>query len=342
MKIAVRGLAICAVLLLVLPFFVFIINEREVAVVLRMGRPVREYVEPGIHFQIPFVEKVHRFPKTLQFWGDNDRLTVADVTTNDNKKIDLMPWAVWRIQSPRAFIQRLRTIEMAEQRVAQISRSTIRDFLGQYDLEELVRSTNRELPAADVSLVADLAADGAIVGDEQKPAATTGTLKLGRAKLLSLIREETQRRLTEPREGEEALGNAIEITDLGISQVMFVDSVRQKTFDRWTSEREAISTLIVKEGEQRKAKILNAARADVERIEGLGQKQASELKGKTDAEIMRSYAEAMSESGEFFNFIRTLQAYEKSIGPDSQMIMTTDSDFFRLLKSLPESRPQGQ
>ena len=346
MKYVIPSLAFAAVLLLLASFFFFIVSERELAVVLQLGKPVREYNEPGICFRIPLFESVQRLPKTKQYWGGDSATPVNDVNTNDNKKIDLHPWAVWRIKNPRVFVQRLRTIEFAEQRVAQISRSAIRDIIGGYDLAELVRTTDRDLPSADdsLALVSELTevpkdALPAELKPSQKTAQPTN-IKLGRTKLLDLIREETQRRLTETTEGGQS-EVAIEIIDVGISQLMFVESVRQKTFDRWISEREAISMLIVKEGEKQKAKILNAARSECEKIEGLGQKEASETKGRADAEVIRKYAEVINKSPDFFNFVRTLQAYEKSIDADTRLILTTDTDFLKLLKTLKPGQEIG-
>jgi modulator of FtsH protease HflC len=343
MKNALRVLAGLAILLLLTPFFVFVISERELAVVLQLGKPVREYNKPGVHFRIPFLETVERLPKTKQYWGGANATSINDVNTNDNKKIDLNPWAVWRIQSPKAFVQRLRTIDQAEQRVAQICRSAIRDVIGQYDLAELVRTTDRPLPSTDdsLALVTELTEVNAESLPEElktleKPAQPSA-IKMGRTKLLDLIRAETQKRLSETTEGDSSEEVAIEIIDVGISQLMFVESVRQKTFDRWVSEREAISMLIVKEGEKQKAKILNAARSEVEKIEGLGQKEASETKGKADAAVIRMYAEVINKDPAFFNFVRTLEAYEKSIGKDTRMILSTDSDFLRLMKQKPDN-----
>ncbi len=337
MKRFVQYLAALAIVLLVLPFFVFRINERELAVVLRLGNPVREYNTPGVHFRLPFIEVVERMPKTLQFWGNENAAPINDVTTNDNEKIELTPWAIWRIKSPKAFVQRLRTEERAEQRVAQVTRSAIRDFMGTYDLIEMVRSSDRPLPKIDetlATLIDNNASTDLQLSADQPMTGAHGPVKFGRQKLLQKILEEVQSRLDE--QDDDDTEPAIEIVDLGVSQVMFVDTVRQRIFDRWISEREAISIKIVKEGEQRKAKILNAARAEVAKIEGLGQKQANELRGRADADVIHQYAEVVKEAGDFYHFTRTLQAFESSIGPDSQLILTTDSDFFRMLKSMPK------
>ena len=70
------------------------------------------------------------------------------------------------------------------------------------------------------------------------------------------------------------------------------------------------------------------------RIEGEGEQKSSEQKGKTDADVIKRYAEAIQQTGEFYAFVRTIEAYEKSIGPDSQMILSTDSPFFKLFREM--------
>jgi modulator of FtsH protease HflC len=160
-------------------------------------------------------------------------------------------------------------------------------------------------------------------------------IRHGRRKILDEIRELAQQRLAAGA-AEDGAMRGIELVDLGISQIQFVESVRSKTFDRWIAEREAISAANVNEGERRKQEIINRAAAQVERIQGEGQQRANELRGNVDAEIIRKYAEAIEEAGEFFTFIRTLEAYTKVIRPDTHLILTTDTELFRLLKRLDE------
>jgi membrane protease subunit HflC len=150
------------------------------------------------------------------------------------------------------------------------------------------------------------------------------SIDVGRAKLLDNIRAEAVRR-------SEA-GGGIELIDVGISQVDFVAVVREKTFDRWIEERRAISALIENVGNKESQEIINKAKSEAERIMGEGQREASETKGTADASVIRRYAETINEVGEFYTFVRTLEAYETSITSESRMIMTTDSDFLRLLK----------
>ena len=346
LKNIIRALAVLAIFLVLTPFWVFIVNEREMAVVLRFGNPVREYTEPGVRVRIPFVETVRTLPKTQQFWGDNREFELPDLPTKDDKKIELIPWAVWRIKEPTVFVQRLREIPNAENRVAQITRSAIRDVLTQYDLAEIVRSTDREIPT-NSDLTMDASEVSEVLGDEELAAELTeandrgpNNILIGRPKILEQIKLEARRRLARQSEGESAgLGRGIELVDVGISQIDFVESVRAKTFDRWIAERDAISARNVNEGERLKAKIINETKAEVARIEGEGQKRANEIMGEADAYAIDAYAAVITEVGEFYTFIRTLEAYEKSIGKDSRLILTTDSDFFKMLKEL---EPVGQ
>lgn len=335
MKYAIYTLATLAVLLILSPFFVFIVDEREMAVVLRFGNPTDSYVKPGLYFKMPFTDSVQRIPKYVQFWGDTKKDLLPDLPTRDDKKVEVIPWAVWRISDPKIFVQRLRTMENAEQRVAQIVRSTIRDVLTQHDLEEIVRSTNRTLLISDDTpdlnrLPANVSAELVEQTADSKPKG----IQLGRAEILKRIQQEAFRRLTAGGEDSEGGGRGLELIDVGISEIGFVDSVRRKTFDRWVAERQAISSKNINEGERLKAEIVNLTKAEVAKIEGEGSQRSSELRGKADAEVIRRYAEAIQTTGEFYTFVRTLQAYENSIASDTQLVLSTDGPFFKLFEEI--------
>ncbi len=282
------------------------------------------------------MQHVQKLPRTRQFWGGTAEFALPDLPTKDDKKIEVIPWAMWRINDPQVFVQRLRTMENAEERVEQFTRGAMRDVITQYDLAELVRSTDRALYTSS----------GQVGAAETEPIADTEptearrvrmNIQFGRPKILEQIKEEARRRLAgEAGSTTDGGGRGVELIDLGISQIEFVESVRIATFDRWIAERKAVSERNISEGDRMKQEIINKANADVERIVGEGQQKANELRGAVDAEIIRKYAEAIEETGEFYTFVRTLEAFEKSIGKDTRLILTTDSDFLGLLKSLPD------
>ncbi len=331
----VQGTIVVALLLFTSQFVVYIVDQREMAVVLQFGKPVRAATKPGLYFKIPFIESVRTLPATLQFWGDTDGELLPDLPTKDDKKIQLIPWAVWKVNDPIVFVTRLRTLENAEQRVAQFTRGAMRDVITQYELEDLVRSTNRELKTAQLDLSSvdaalDALPEGVEIPHEKKKVSTH---VVGREAILDKINNEARNRLVDSTQAE-SQARGIELIDVGISSIDFVSSVRMKTFERWKAERDAISTRNVTEGERLKKEILNMTNAEVERIQGDGQRLASEIRGKADAEIIKRYADAISVTGDFFTFVRTLEAYEKSFSDKTQIVLTTDNAFLHQLQRL--------
>ena len=330
----VRLIALLGLVGVLAQFAIYVVDQREMAVVLRFGEPVRSQTDPGLYFKIPLVESVRTLPSTLQFWGDGPGDVLPDLPTKDNKKIEIIPWAVWKINDPIAFVQRMRTMDVAERRVAQFARGAIRDVITKYDLEDLVRSTNREMQSAQLEFGED---DLEILKQalpEEDLAVTTPKTRglVGREAILQQINDAAQATLAATTDDEHRGPRGIELVDVGISHIDFVETVRKTTFQRWIAERDAISTRNVKEGEQQKQEILNRTHAEIERIRGEGQRLASETRGAADAEVIRRYAEAISKVGDFYTFVRTLEAYEKSIDANTELILTTDSDFFRQLQ----------
>lgn len=332
-------LVIAVVLFALVYSSVFTVNEREMAVVLEFGKPVKSIKEPGLNFKIPFVQEVRRLPKTRQFWANASNDVLIDLPTKDGKKIEISVWAIWKITDPEQFVKVMRTVDNAEQQVRQRVRAGVRDGITAYDLSEVVRSSDRELkysfgledlPETAPGAAEDAATDLAAVGEQ-------ATIRHGREIILEKIREEIKKQLIDTDdEGAQGTNRGIELVDVGISNIGFVQSVRVAAFERLTAFMEAISARYRNEGEQRKQEIINEAKADAQQIIGEGEEQSKRLRGEVEAEIIESYAKAIKTTGEFYNFQRTLEVYEKSLGGDTRLIMTTDNDLFRMLKGANE------
>ncbi len=345
-QLIVKVFAGLGILLLLLQFVVYVVDQRELAVVLRFGEPVRANVEPGLYFKVPLVETVRFLPSTLQFWGDDRSEVLPDLPTKDNKKIEIVPWAVWKVNDPIAFVKRMRTMENAENRVAQFARGAMRDVITKYDLEDLVRSTDREMKMAqleggegELEILQQVLPEAELAVNTPK---TRGLV--GRQEILKKINTAAMHSLVANDDDAEAGGRGIELVDVGISHIDFVETVRRTTFMRWIAERDSFSAHNVKVGEQQKQEILNKTNAEIESIQGEGQRRASITRGAADAQVIRSYAEAISEVGEFYTFVRTLEAYEKSINSETELILTTDNDFlkqFQHIDTLPSQLPEA-
>ena len=311
---------------------IYVVDERQQAVVLQFGKPVGEITDPGLYLKAPFVQEVRKLPKTLQFWGGLREHELPDLPTRDGKKVEVIPWALWRITEPTKFVTVLVTEDRAKQRVGDIVRGAARDVITQYDLAELVRSTDRQLT---FPFRVDISSPGATPAQIAQPVVEeVAKVLVGREKII----QEIKRKAMQDLAGEEGVGRqtgrGIELVDVGIAGIDFVPQVREAAFDRIIAMMQASASFYTNEGEREKQEILNSTNAEAQKIEGQGKEESNRLRGEVEAEIITSYAQAIEQAGEFYTFLRTLEAYKKALGKDTRLIMTTDSDFFRLFKEI--------
>ena len=73
---------------------------------------------------------------------------------------------------------------------------------------------------------------------------------------------------------------------------------------------------------------------ELERIQSNAYKQAEQIKGEADAEAVRIYADAHNRDPEFYAFLQTLETYRKTIGNNSKLFLTTESDLYKYLKKV--------
>ncbi len=314
----------------------FTVDERELAVVLQFGEPVASYSEPGLKFKLPFVQTVRRLPKTYQFWSGEGGDILVDVPTADGKKVEVTPWVIWRISDPIQFIEELRTVENAEGRVREFVRGAMRDAITSNVLTEVVRSTNRKLTYTfqekTLFEIDEQQSGQAGPAPGLSRPGVEEEIELGREKLVEQIKQTVQEQLSTTEDGKKA-GRGIELVDVGIAKIDFVDVVREAAFERLKAFMEAIAARYTNEGQRRKQEILNQTEAEVQQIRGEGEGQAAKIRGEAEAQVIQMYADAIRQTGEFYQFLRTLELYREAVGPNTRLILTTDSELFRLLKS---------
>jgi modulator of FtsH protease HflC len=315
----------------------YTVSERELAVVLQFGNPVTKRVEPGIYFKMPFIQEVRRLPKTLQYWQTSE--PVVDLLTADGEKIEVTAWAIWRITDPQTFVQVLRTVDNAE--IAQVKvkvRAAIRDVITSHTLTDVIRNSDRELTYTFVSVLPDKKqpdADPALP-NPALPKPDAKQKPIGRTKILAMIRQRVEQSLRESANGD-STDRGIELVDLGISSISFVPMVRQAAFEKQKAFMESIAARHLNEGQRLKQEILNATLREVEKILGDGEEKSTVTRGEVDAENIKRYATAIEATGDFYKFLRTLEVYEKSLHENTRLIMTTNSELFRLLKEVEQS-----
>ena len=294
----------------------YIVKEGEQIVLTEFGRPIGQpIVDAGLKIKTPFIQDVHRFEKRILEWDGSPN----QIPTKDKKFIWLDTTARWRIKDALQFYQALGTEELAHSRLDDIIDSAARDLVTAQLLIEVVRNSNRVLdPNREV-----------LEDEEGQSDEPLEEIQIGREKITQLIREKAQEAL--PRFG-------IELIDVQIKRINYVEEVRQKVFDRMISERQRISEKYKSEGAGEAANIMGQKQKELERIQSEAYKEAEQLKGDADAQAIQIYAEAHGKDPEFFAFLQTLETYRKTSTASTKLILTTDSELYKYLKSSQSSK----
>ena len=293
----------------------FVVDETEQVVLTRFGRIVREPItDPGLNFRIPFIDTVNKYPKNLQQWdGDPGQIPTLDKTF-----IWVDSFARWKITDPVKFRETVGDVIGANSRLNDIIDPAVRNAVTSYRLIETVRSSNRELDTFEEGL------DDAD-GRQQRQSFRINT---GREKITDSILIEAQPKLDK---------FGIEVVDVQVKRVNYVDQVRESVYNRMIAERKQIAEKFRSEGEGEARKIRGDKERDLKEINSEAYRQSQIIKGKADAEATRIYADAFGVDPEFYTYLKTLEVYSESIGRDSALVLSTDSDLLKYLKTLPRN-----
>ncbi len=279
----VIGLAVVA--LVIIFSSMFVVNEREQAIVKRFGEITRTISDPGLYFKVPtnFVDSTQIVEdRLLRFDLDNIRVQVAD-----GKFYIVDAFMTYRIKNLRQFFETVSGSEaVAEQRLQTRLDAALRRVYGQRGFE-------------------------AALSEE-------------RAAMMREVRDQI-------RPEANQLGLAIE--DVRIVRTDLSPEVRQQTFQRMTAERQAEAAELRALGTQEKLRIEAEADRKATVLVAEAQRDAEILRGQGDGERNRIFAAAFQRDPEFFQFYRSMIAYEAAIeGSGTTMLLTPDSDFFRFFR----------
>jgi len=289
----------------------YIVDEAEQAIIVQFGEPIGDVVtEPGLHVKMPW-QNVRYFDKRLLSW-DGD---VTQIPTLGREFILVDTTARWRIADPLQFLRSVRDELGARTRLDDIVDSVVRDMVSSTQLEEIIRSQDWEVDVEALEEEDPALAQRDDVDLQQKP-------KLGR----ELLEQEI---LTRARRLMPELG--IELADVRVKRVNYIESVRRQVESRMIAERQSIAERFRAEGQGRAQEILGDMQRDLQRIQSEAARDAEEIRGNADAEATRIYGEAFGADPEFYAFFRTLESY-RALGENSTLMLKADSDFFRYLE----------
>ena len=282
--------------------------ETEQVILTQFGKPVGAPVtEPGLHFKIPLIRKVHRFDRRFLEWDGK----ANQLPTKDKRFIWADTYARWRITDPLLFFQRLQNERGAQSRLDDILDGETRNAIANHELVELVRTSNRT-PELDESVAAG--------SDELAP------IQNGRETIRREILAAAQTRTQD-------LG--IEILDVQFKRINYVEEVQEKVYDRMIAERRRIADRFRSEGEGESARIRGELERDLNQIESEAFKTAEEIKGRADAEATSIYAAAYDRSADsrrFYEFLKSMETLEQTASSETSILLSTDGELFRFLK----------
>lgn len=320
MKIKIL-LAIAGALILTLVVCAYTVDETEQVVVTRFDKIQRSVTTPGLKFKLPVIEKAIVYPKNLQEW-DGDP---GQIPTREKTYIWVNSFARWRIVDPEVFFKTVGYLHQAQQRLDEIIDPTVRNFITANRLIEAVRNSNRELDTFE-----DLGTNVQAVVGEDKETETSGQMPVRFAQVMIGRDAIDNGILTQARPKLENFG--IELMDVKIKRVNYVEEVRKSVYDRMIAERKQIAQKFRSEGKGEAQKILGDKERDLKRIESEAYRTAQEIMGKADAESTRLYAEAYGLDPEFYSFMKTLEVYNEALSENSSIILSTDSEIFKYMK----------
>lgn len=275
----------------------FSVHETQFAVVTRFGDPRRVIRTPGLYAKWPFpVDRAVYLDKRLLVCDlPRPEDSPKEFLTQDKKNVELSSYVAWRIKDPGRFLETIVTRERGEALLGDMVISELGKVLGTFELKGLLSTEPGETKLAEIM-------------EEIRGSCA-----------LALAREE--------------YGAAVEIVDFRIKRVNFPEQNRNSVFERMRAERKRIATRYRSEGEKEATAI--RAQADQKSMEILAEayRQSQEIRGRADAEAAGIYAQAYSQDPEFYEFLRTLESYEKSLKEGTTIFLPADSPYLKWLRS---------
>jgi membrane protease subunit HflC len=266
---------------------IFVVDEREKALVLRFGQIKQVIDEPGIGFKVPLVDEVVRFEDRIM----SLQTPVIEVTPADDRRLRVDAFVLYRIDD---IVQYRQAIGAGGETRAMNDLSGI--------LESQIRAV---LGAAGVT--------------------SNSILSPQRSELMEQIRTQSDARA-------DALG--LSVVEVRLGRTNLPEQNFDATLRRMIAEREREATDERARGREAALRVTALADRTFEEIISEANRDARIIEGEADAERNRIFAQAYSKDPEFFEFYRSLAAYEMALQQsNTQMVMSPDSEFFNYLRS---------
>ncbi|MCR9942858.1 protease modulator HflC [Vibrio owensii] len=299
----------------------FVIPEGDRGIVVRFGRVLKDnnditrIYEPGLHFKMPLFDRVKTLDARIQTMdGRADRFV-----TSEKKDVIIDTYVKWRIEDfGRYYLatgggNTLTAEALLERKVTDVLRSEI----GSREIKQIVSGPrNNDVLPEDAS------------SDEVSTEAAREALEIDgeRDLIMSEVLKDTR------GSAMEDLG--VRIVDFRMKKINLPDEISESIYRRMRAERESVARKHRSQGREKAEVIRAQAELEVATILAEADKTARVTRGEADAEAAKIYADAYNKDPEFFSFLRSLKAYEKSFSSKSDiLVLDPKSEFFQYMNN---------
>ncbi|MCP5057956.1 MAG: protease modulator HflC [bacterium] len=293
-------------------------REGEQRIALFLGDVRSVITEPGISLAFPVTE-IRTFDSRWLHLSSGPE--PKPIQTLDKEPLVVDNFAIWRISDPLQFYKSFPAgIEEAERQLNQLVKGRVREVIGRLKLEQVLA---REIPD----------------GVDLAPARASGCVPVRK----DLDGNELPLTLTDvitARSCQNIRANGIELAEVRINRTEIPSGEPEsKVYGRMRSEREELAKKYRAEGEEGARKIRAAADRDAEITIERARGDATRIRGEGDAGAAGVYADAFSEDPEFYDFVRSLEAYRKTLGEGTTMVLPPDHPFLKYLDEAGATSP---
>lgn len=322
-KVLIPLFALIALGLSGLSMSVFTVDQRAQAIVLRFGQPKGEIRNPGLHFKLPFVEHVVYFDRRILSVDPEPEQVV--IASSNIANPDSMPSSDANDGAKDAADKEIlkQFNDPEEKNIEKVSgEPIIVDTFARYKIIDPLQflKTLKNIEGANARLQN-------ILNDATRAILGKTTLKdllsKERTNVMEEIKARVNRRIT-----QDALG--IELVDVRIVRADLTSDLRSSTVKRMISELQERATQTRAQGAENAQEIKATAEKERTILLADADKTSQIMRGEGDKEAIQIYAKAFNKDKEFYSFIRSMEAYSKTLAdPNTQLVLSPNNNFFK-------------
>ena len=322
----------------------FIVRVDQYAIVLQFGKPVREVMESGLNFKIPFIQNVKRLDKRIQGWDDS----ASGTKTADSRQMDYTLYARWRIIDPLTYYKNAGDVQGAYAGMDSIVTDRIQKELRSRKLSGIVRETGRdfgERASVDLRNIFDVYEEcNPEVNPEFKKTLSADTLKMapsaadnnGKATLDGdAMRSAIVNAMVQASNEQLAPEYGIEIVDMHFKYLNYSAQVHEQIIKQIEADRKDDISSYLEVGQKCVGYINRMADAERGTILGEGERRVRELDGEAVAQAIQIKAQAFQQDPEFFKFLKDLEIVGNVMSDRSRLVLSTQNPLLDLLRRGP-------